>query len=78
MKGDKYFRKLQKEVEKKYYDEDKARKRMEKRFRDLLKLYKNFTCYKLNDFTNINYIRHIKECPLNNTQKIKSSDKKDK
>ena len=78
MKGDKFFRKLQKEVEKKYYDEDKARKRMEKRFRDLLKLYKNFTCYKLNDFTNINYIRHIKECPLNNTQKIKSSDKKDK
>ena len=67
MKGDKYFRKFQKEIEKKYYDENKARERMEKRYRDLLRLNKNFTCHNLNDFTNIKYVRYIKECPYNNT-----------
>ena len=66
MKGDKYFRKFQKEVEQKYYDENKARERMEKRYRDVLRLNKNFTCHKLNDFTNINYVKNIKECPYNN------------
>ena len=78
MKGKKYFRKFQEEIEKKYYDEDKARQRMEKRFRDLLRLYKNFSCYKLNDFTNIKYIRNIKECPLNNKTEVKSNDKNKK
>ena len=69
MKGNKYFRKLQKEVEEKYYDENKARERMEKRYRDVLRLNKNFSCHNLNDFTNINYVRYIKECPYNNTNK---------
>ena len=68
LKGKKYFRELQKEVEEKYYDEDKARQRFEKRFRDLNRLYKNFTCYTLNDFTNFNYVRNIQPCPNNNTE----------
>ena len=68
LKGKKYFRELQKEIEEKYYDEDKARERMEKRFRDLNKLYKNFSCYTLNDFTNINYVRNIQPCPNNITE----------
>ena len=67
MKGDKYFRKFQREVEEKYYDENKARERMEKRYRDVLRLNKDFNCHTLNDFTNINYIRDIKECPYNNS-----------
>ena len=67
MEGRVSYRKLQKEIEDKYYDEDKARERMEKRYRDLLRLNKNFTCHTLNDFTNLNYIKNIKECPYNNT-----------
>ena len=67
MKGDKYFRKFQREVEEKYYDENKARERMEKRYRDVLRLNKDFNCHTLNDFTNINYIRDIKECPYNSS-----------
>ena len=68
LKGKKYFRELQKEIEEKYYDEDKARERMEKRFRDVNKLYKNFSCYTLNDFTNINYVRNIQPCSNNITE----------
>ena len=46
----------------KYYDEDKARQRFEKRFRDLNRLYKNFTCYTLNDFTSLSKINKIQLC----------------
>ena len=63
LKGTKYFRKFQKEIEDKYYDEDKARQRMEKRYRDLLRLHKNFSCHKLNDFTKPSYVKKIKQCP---------------
>ena len=70
LKGKKYFRQFQKEIEDKYYDEEKARKRMEKRYRDVLRLYKNFTCHTLNDFTKLSYIKKIKPCP-----DIKESDK---
>ena len=63
LKGNRYFRQYQKEVEDKYYDEDKARQRMEKRFRDLQRLYKNFSCYTLNDFTKLSYVKKIKPCP---------------
>ena len=65
LKGKQYYRELQKEVEEKYYNEDNARKRMEKRYKDLLRLYKNFTCHTLNDFTNISYVKNIKGCPDN-------------
>ena len=70
LKGNKYFRQYQKEIEEKYYDEKKARKRMEKRYRDLLNLHKNFSCHQLNDFTKPSYVRNIKACPVN-----KKSDK---
>ena len=68
LKGKEYYRELQKEVEEKYYNEDNARTRMEKRYRDLLRLYKNFTCHTLNDFTNISYVKNIKGCPDNETK----------
>ena len=71
LKGNKYFRKYQKEIEEKYYDEDKARIRMEKRYRDVLNLYKNFSCHTVNDFTKPSYVKKIKPCPPDN----KKSDK---
>ena len=74
LKGKKYFRELQKEVEEKYYDEEKAKERMEKRFRDLNRLYNNFTCYTLNDFTNINYVKKIQPCSNNNNENKNKSN----
>ena len=63
MKGTKYFRQFQKKIEEKYYDENKARERMEKRYRDLTRLYKNFTCHSVNDFAKLSYVKKIKPCP---------------
>jgi len=69
MEGESSFRKLQKEIEDKYYDENKARERMEKRFRDLIRLNENFTCHSIINFTDINYVKDVKMCPYNETKK---------
>ena len=63
MKGTKYFRQFQKQIEEKYYDENKARERMEKRYRDLNRLYKNFTCHSVDKFAKLSYVKKIKPCP---------------
>ena len=68
MEGKSSYRKLQKEIENKYYDEKKARERMEKRFRDLIRLNENFTCHSIINFTDINYVRNVKMCPFNESK----------
>ena len=68
MEGKSSYRKLQKEIESKYYDEKKARERMEKRFRDLIRLNENFTCHSIINFTDINYVRNVKMCPFNESK----------
>ena len=73
MEGENSYRKLQKEIEEKYYDEDKARERMEKRFRDLIRLNENFTCHSIMNFTDINYIKKVKMCPYNKTNNESNS-----
>ena len=65
MEGESSYRKLQKEIEDKYYDENKARERMEKRFRDLIRYNKNFTCHSIINFTDINYVKNVQMCPFN-------------
>jgi glycosyltransferase involved in cell wall biosynthesis len=70
LEGESSYRKLQKEIEEKYYNETKARERMEKSFRDLVRYNKNFTCHSIIDFTDINYIKNVKMCPFNETKKI--------
>ena len=67
MEGRVSYRKLQKEIEDKYYDEDKARERMEKRYRDLVRYNKNFTCHSIINFTDINFVKNVELCPLNST-----------
>lgn len=67
LEGEESFRKLQKKVEMKYYNEEKARKRFEKKYNDLLRYNKNFTCHTLNNFTDINYIKNISNCPVKST-----------
>ena len=69
MEGKSSYRKLQKEIEEKYYNETKARERMEKRFRDLIRLNENFTCHQsIINFADINYVRNVKMCPYNGTK----------
>ena len=67
LEGEDTFRKLQKEIEEKYYDEEKARQRLETSYGYLLKYNTNFTCHNIINFADINYTRNIKQCPFNNT-----------
>ena len=61
------YRKLQKEIEQKYYNEESARKHMEKHYDALLRYNNSFNCHTLHNFTDLNYIKKITECPINNT-----------
>ena len=63
LEGENAYRKLQKEIETKYYNEEKSRAHMEKHYQDLLRYDKNFTCHSINNFTDINYIKNIEACP---------------
>ena len=60
------YRKLQNEMEKKYYDEIKAREHLESQYNILLKQKLNLTCHSFDNFTDINYLRHIKKCNISN------------
>ena len=60
------YRKLQFEVETKYFKEEVARIHLQKSFNSILKRFKNMTCYYLDNFTDINFIKNIKECNITN------------
>ena len=74
LEGKEAYRKLQYEIENKYYNEERARKHMEKHYEDLLRYNKNFTCHSINNFTDINYIKKIEMCPFNITNHTNSSN----
>ena len=61
------YRNLQNEVEKKYYNEESARKHMKKYFDTMVRIYKNLGCHYLENLTDINYIKNVKGCVINNT-----------
>ena len=58
------YRKLQQEIETKYYNEEYAKFHMEKHFNAMLRVFKNLTCHKLNNFINITYIQNIQNCNI--------------
>ena len=60
------YRNLQFEVEMKYYKEEIARTHLQKSFDSILKRFKNMTCHHLDNFTDINYIKNIKDCNITN------------
>ena len=60
--GEDKFRLFQKEIEEKYYDEEKARIHIEKHFKDMQRYNSNFSCYTLENFTNEYYASNIKAC----------------
>ena len=56
------YKKLQNYTYEKYYDEEKARERLESNY-NFGKIYnKNFCCHTFNDLTNLTYVHHIKGC----------------
>jgi hypothetical protein len=60
------YRKLQNEIENKYYNEEEAYIRMQKSYEFLKKSNKNLTCHYLENFTDINYVKNIKLCNISN------------
>ena len=56
------YKKLQNYTYEKYYDEEKARERLESNY-NFGKVYnKNFCCHNFNDLTNLTYVHNIKGC----------------
>ena len=66
------YRKLQKDIEKKYYNEQKAREHLESQFYILTKQNINFSCINFDDYINMTYLRNITPCML--IDKIRSND----
>ena len=56
------YRKLQNEMEQKYYNETKARQHLESHYNILLKYNINLTCHYFDNFTDVNYLRNIQKC----------------
>ena len=60
------YRKLQNEMEKKYYNEVEARQNLESHYNILLQNDFNLTCHSFDNFTDINYLRKIQKCNISN------------
>ena len=60
--GDDY-KKLQEEIEQKYYNEENAKLNIQKYYNDLLRIYNNtLYCHSLDNITDINYLKNIVNC----------------
>jgi hypothetical protein len=62
----KKFHELQKEIQDKYYNEEKARIHIEKHFKDVQRYNANLSCFTLENFTNLQYIKNISKCKIVN------------
>ena len=57
------YKKLQEEIEKKYYNEENTKLNIQKYYDDLLKIHHySLHCHSLDNITDINYLKNIKEC----------------
>ena len=61
------YRKLQFEIEKKYYKEEEARLHLQKSFNYIIKNYKNLSCHTLDNIANTNYLKNIEDCNISNS-----------
>lgn len=57
------YKKLQEEVEKRYYDEAIAKSRLEKHYRYAINYNSNFKCHSFDNLVSLDYISNIKVCP---------------
>ena len=60
------YRKLQNEIEKKYYNETRAREHLESHYNILLRNNFNLTCHSFDNFTNLEYLKNITKCNVTN------------
>ena len=58
------YRKLQKEIESKYYNQEKAKEHVEKHYQALLRYNNTFSCHSLDDFIDREKVKNIKECEI--------------
>ena len=72
------FRELQRDIERKYYNEAKARQHLESQFNIHIRQNINLTCHTFDNFLDINYIKNIKPCNFTNLAKnnTNNTDKK--
>ena len=69
------YRELQKEIENKYYNEEKAKEHMEKHYQALLRYNNTFSCHPLSDFVDPKKVKFIKECKISSSiNKTKNSN----
>ena len=61
------YRNLQIEVEKKNYKEENARIHIIKNFDAMVRINKSLSCHTIDNLTDINYIKNIKDCVINDT-----------
>ena len=66
LKGNDEYKKLQKKVKDKYYNETLAKYRMEKHYKYAQEFNKIISCHSFEQFTNVEYLKKIYECPVNN------------
>ena len=60
------YRKIQREIENKYYNETRAREHLESHYKILLRYNFNLTCHAFDSFTNMTYIKNISQCNMTN------------
>ena len=65
MEGREEYRKLQKKVKDKYYNEDLAKYRMEKHYKYAQDFNKIISCHSFEQFTTVEYLNQIYPCPTN-------------
>ena len=58
------YRKLQSEIENKYYNETRARQHLESHYNILLRYNFNLSCHSFNSFTNLTYLKNISKCNM--------------
>ena len=62
--GTEDFKKLQKKVEKKYYNEALAKQHLEKHYHFAQQLNKYFKCQSFENFTTLEYLNNIEICKI--------------
>ena len=65
LKGDDEYHKFQKKIEKKYYNEKVAKKRIEKHYHYAQEFNPMFRCHSFENFTRLDYLNNINECKIN-------------
>lgn len=58
------YKKLQEEIENKYYNETEAKDHLEKHYKFGQQFNEYFRCHSFEDFTSLNYLNNIDVCPI--------------